>query len=109
MSSNKPIRQKHGQTESIFGALEVAPGVFLGHVSWSRKMPGPFFLHVHNSPSGPYNYAGTRPCPLTYKRTCPEQAGRSTEGERSYHFETGVKEVSVTAAITHKHKQPMGW
>lgn len=48
----------------------------------------PLFLTSIHFPSGPFNLVGTRPCPLTYNRTCPEQAGQSTEGERSYHFET---------------------
>lgn len=34
MHINHPIRQKQQQKERIFGALEVAPGVFL----WSRFM-----------------------------------------------------------------------
>lgn len=70
-----------------------------------EKRQAPLF-HVHIFPSGLFNFVGTRPCPLTYKRTCPEQVGQSTERERSYHFETkdrGKGGESDIGPNTHKH------
>lgn len=92
--------------QSIFGALEVAPGVFLWSRVMVKKNARPLLFHVHIFPSGLFNFVGTRPCPLTYNRTCPEQVGQSTERGRSYHFETkdrGKGGESDIGPNTHKH------
>lgn len=70
-----------------------------------EKRQAPCFMYAF-SHQACFNFVGTRPCPLTYKRTCPEQVGQSTEGERSYHFETkdrGKGGESNIGPNTHKH------
>lgn len=70
-------------------------------------------MRVHIPPMWTvFRFAGTRPCPLTYNKTCLEEAGQSTEGGRSYHLETkdGIKEMRGTLGLTHTntHIQPSG-
>lgn len=93
-----------GKKRSNIGALEETPGVFLwSHFMVKKNARPPVFTH---SPSGPFNLVGTRPLPLTYNRTCPEQVGQSIEGERSYHFETedrGKGDESNTDPNTQTH------
>lgn len=71
------------------------------------KCQATLFLNVHISPMWTFfGFAGTRPCPLTYNKTCLEQAGQSTVGERSYHFETKDRDKGNERNIgpeTYKH------
>lgn len=104
MHINHPKRKKHGQKDSIFGALEVAPGVFL----WSR------FMVKKNA----------RP-PVFNMYTFPHQAHLTLRGQGHAHLRiighvlnrwarplrgrdptilkqrTGVKEMRVASSLIH--------